>query len=130
VSKTSAKAKASSLASASLRSILDKVSDSLGLLELTLAQVQVNGADIVDQAARLRAIKAKVEALDKLVSGLVKDAIPDNASTIDGEYMTAVLIEFVRLGLDTERVKKFLGVRLPEYQTAQTVTTLSFKPKA
>lgn len=116
---------------ARLHSILDTLAEGAdGLSELLSDTAKFDAEEeFIDAAARLRALKSKIEALDAAVTTFVSNSMPvDNV--LNGTVVLACRTVSTRTSLDTERVKSLLGVRLSSYQKQTPYVSITYKPKA
>lgn len=116
---------------ARLHSVLDVLaegSDDIAALLSDTSRFDA-GEEFIDAAARIRALKSKIEAIDSIVTTFVSNSMPvDNI--LSGTVVLACRVVSTRTSLDTERVKSLLGVRLAAYQKQTPYVSITYKPKA
>lgn len=115
-------------ASHALDENLTWLGQALNSVELILADNSFTGGELVDLAARIRAGKTKLEGLDRLVSGVVMDDI-GASGRLAGDMYEACRVTQTKIVLDNNKVKEYLGVKLPNFQTTQHVQYIQYKPK-
>lgn len=110
-------------------SALDKLRDAL----LALDKVHKEGISpdkLVDPCTRLRQHAKHLEDLNDLWSTEIKKHCVENKTeTLEGNSFKAVVKVRLRECLITEKVRTFLGKRLPQYLKTQTITELNFNPR-
>lgn len=83
---------------------------------------------LVDPGQSIRQIKGFVEELDEAFSQILKTVTVEN-NIIVGTVFQAERKEVTKKILDTERVKVYLGKKLPDYQKPRTEIHLKYKPR-
>ena len=79
---------------------------------------------LCDPCGTLRQIKSFVEDMDKRWSDILKQE-----DSVKGRVFQTETQTVLKTILDTDKVKKFLGVRLSDYQKTNTEIHLKFKPR-
>jgi DNA-binding ferritin-like protein (Dps family) len=107
---------------------IDVLSATLPIIEqLITAKVS---KEYIDYTARLnRIVNEYVKINDSCKSNIKSYLIDNNDSIIKGNNFEAVLKMISKSYLNTEKVKAFLGKKLPQFQTIKDEYQLSFRPK-
>lgn len=116
---------------------MSKIVDNLELLKLAIEDIskwdtreQRTDGTYTDISCRLNVLTGDLVKLNEQLKGKIKAALIEEDKTIsEGHTFLAVITRMVVQRLDTEKVKRFLGRRLKDFQVDSPEVRLSFKPK-
>lgn len=105
---------------------LSTAASSLDKLFLTY---KYDGREIVDQGAQIRALKNKLEELDKKVTGIISPHILYSTG-LDGQHQTAFKSFSTREVLNSEKIREFFGKKIGPYLSVINITSVTYRPRA
>lgn len=116
---------------------MPNISDTLDLLRLNVAEVKAYNDHPIhdmrlttDLAARLNALYGDLGDQNQAMKALIKsDLLGHDRTILEGHAFVAVMTQNEVTRLDMDRVKQFLGRRLPDYQITSPEIRLTFKPR-